>query len=142
MLAHAKQSRRATFVVITVLRDATQNADKSAISPPPSPFYLQSQISQPTDVGILYHYYLRGVTSSSIRTLKIVKHVLFHFLYLNDKVQATKQQISTIFAIFSFNFPKIMVYPPAPSLPYLYSELKIADFPGLCVASLMCPTFQ
>ncbi len=60
---------------------------------------------------------------SQIRNVEVVKHGLFHFLYLCDKVQANKRHIPIIFAtgIFSFNFPHI----------------KIVDFPGLCAASEM-----
>ncbi len=64
--------------------------------------------------------------------MNVVRHRVFHFVYLCNKFKAIKQTISKIFAIFSFNFPKIRVYPLPPPI---LSELKIEDFPGHCVAS-------
>ncbi len=52
--------------------------------------------------------------------LKVVKHGLFSCLPLSDKIQDITQHLPSTFAIFSFNFLKIMIYPlPLPILSEL-----------------------
>ncbi len=46
---------------------------------------------------------------------------------------ADRCPVMKVMKVFSFNFPKIRVYPPPSPI---FSGLKIGDFPGICVASL------